>query len=654
MLEQLALDVTGWRAHVVEYFQLLATTQYLNHLRPGNLGTANLRDADGLELLGGPFEQIAHTVDVRSIAAGAGKYNIPNVGLFLWRLEDYPIGPISTDPKQAPLLQGDAHAVAQPADGRYTFDPLGATAPLFNQPQPQANTAGLVTEVNVPGPLRRRPLYEELEALRQAKVDGVSAPTPVYFGANPVLQVRLSGAAKVVPFEQIMICDLGDVSATDWRRPLASKSYVPTGGKTPTPMPITLAVDPVRGRIAFPAGAALPSSVEVAYTYGFGGDVGAGPYDRTAWLSDSTTGPVPLQEPGWLAAVTKDASITGSNVFHTIAAAVAAWNLKPAGTNGGIAILDSHTYVEDLTGTSAIVIPEGSQLLIVAADREALRKTGATQSPNLAPNGLRPHLRGTLSVKGTAPAASPTPGALFIDGLLLEGSLTVAAGNLQTLGLSHSTITPDGGLTVLSASTAGNDNSALTVNLYRSIFGPIAVNAGVTALNTVDCIVTSGPASSATAAAITAESAPISLQTTTVFGTTSADVIVASDSLFTGLVTATRQQTGCVRYCYMPAGSQTVQRYACQPDLALAAVPASQRGSVLARVTPQFTSTEFGQPGYAQLSLRCAVEIAAGADNGAEMGAFNFLQQPQRLANLQTALAEYLRFGLEAGVLQQT
>jgi hypothetical protein len=34
MLELLAHDVTGWPARVVEYFQLLDTCQYLNHLRP--------------------------------------------------------------------------------------------------------------------------------------------------------------------------------------------------------------------------------------------------------------------------------------------------------------------------------------------------------------------------------------------------------------------------------------------------------------------------------------------------------------------------------------------------------------------------------------------------------------------------------------------
>jgi hypothetical protein len=36
------------------------------------------------------------------------------------------------------------------------------------------------------------------------------------------------------------------------------------------------------------------------------------------------------------------------------------------------------------------------------------------------------------------------------------------------------------------------------------------------------------------------------------------------------------------------------------------------------------------------------------------MGAFHFLQQPQRKANLLSALDEYLRFGLEAGTVEQT
>ena len=46
MLEQLARDVTGWPARVVEFFELLTTTQYMNHVRPHAAATADLRDAD--------------------------------------------------------------------------------------------------------------------------------------------------------------------------------------------------------------------------------------------------------------------------------------------------------------------------------------------------------------------------------------------------------------------------------------------------------------------------------------------------------------------------------------------------------------------------------------------------------------------------------
>jgi hypothetical protein len=43
-------------------------------------------------------------------------------------------------------------------------------------------------------------------------------------------------------------------------------------------------------------------------------------------------------------------------------------------------------------------------------------------------------------------------------------------------------------------------------------------------------------------------------------------------------------------------------------------------------------------------------EIAAGADDGAEMGAFHDLYAPQRVGALNRALQEQLRFGLEAGI----
>src|SRR5205085_5660847 len=72
MLEQLAQDLTDWPAHAVEFFQLLATTQHLNHVRPQSTFTPDLRRDDQLALLGSPFETTAHTVEVRRIASGRG------------------------------------------------------------------------------------------------------------------------------------------------------------------------------------------------------------------------------------------------------------------------------------------------------------------------------------------------------------------------------------------------------------------------------------------------------------------------------------------------------------------------------------------------------------------------------------------------------
>ena len=68
-------------------------------------------------------------------------------------------------------------------------------------------------------------------------------------------------------------------------------------------------------------------------------------------------------------------------------------------------------------------------------------------------------------------------------------------------------------------------------------------------------------------------------------------------------------------------------------------------------MTPTFTAERYGDPGFAQLDRGCAVEVRTGAEDGSEMGAFRFLRQPQRETNLRIRLAEYLPFGLAAGLI---
>ncbi|WP_445173401.1 hypothetical protein [Microcoleus sp.] len=75
---------------------------------------------------------------------------------------------------------------------------------------------------------------------------------------------------------------------------------------------------------------------------------------------------------------------------------------------------------------------------------------------------------------------------------------------------------------------------------------------------------------------------------------------------------------------------------------------------IMERLQPNFTSSQYGNPSYAQLSQASIPEIHTGGEDGAEMGVFNSLKQPQREANLRASIDENLRFGLEAGIFYIT
>jgi len=324
----------------------------------------------------------------------------------------------------------------------------------------------------------------------------------------------------------------------------------------------------------------------------------------------------------------------GTQIVATLGEAVQAWNTRPAGTLGIIALMDSHTYREDLVGPLAVRIPAGSRLLLVAAgwpedpDAPGLRIDGL-----ITPTGLRPHLLGALEVVGAAPAGALQPGAFTLNGLLVEGTVTVLAGNLGELGLAHCTLVPgSSSLSIKMKDQMGQRNESLSLGLDRSICGPLLLPKTIRSAGITDSIIDgdlSGPM--------------LEVRTSTVLGATQATSLEASNSIFEGVVAVERRQTGCVRFCYLPPGSQAPRRYRCQPaDAASAEHTAS--------TVPTFASTTYGEPDYGQLTGACPPEIAAGAEDEGEMGAYHFLQAPQRLKNLRVSLDEYLRFGLEAGV----
>lgn len=651
MLEQLARDTTGWPAHAVEFFQRLATTQYLNHLRADNLRTPDLRDTNALELLGGAFETAAHTADVRRIQPGRGRYNIPNVGLFLWRLTAYPV------------TQANPGVVAATPDGRYTFSPLAIDAPLFNVPQTEREITHLATERNVPAQLRRRPLYDELEARRQAIVDGVDY-VQGYFNENPPLRVfvrmKEADALSELAPEMILICDLSDPPTPipeGWRRPPNAKVYTRKDGATRN-LPIGVAVDPVLGRLAFAAGV-KPFEVRVSYAYGYSGDVGGGPYDRqnavaAHFLKEKRGKPASSaaekRDVTWRAGVSRAKSaVSGELVFATLKEAVIAWNKLSASQRqvGFITVMDSLTYDENLTGTAAIRMPPGTLLVIAAADWPVVKDAnGNAMRPAemFAAEEVRPHIRGNWEVKGETLGAGQVGGELAIDGLLMEGSLAVKNGDLGALTLAHSTLVPGNGGIAIATS-----NDKLRLSLVRSICAGISCSAEGAEVSIVESMI-----DAPSALAINAVKARVSITGATVLGGIKARFFEADASIVTEKVDIERRQTGCARFCFITDDSDTPRRYRCQPDLALKGLDNARKAAARARVFPQFVALEYGNPAYGQLATVCAPEISRGAEDGNEMGAFHFLQHATRETALAASLDEYLRFGLEAGIVYAT
>jgi hypothetical protein len=621
MIEDLALSVTSWRAVAVEFFQLLACTQNLNHLRPP-LRTPDLRDTNALELLGGPFETAGRFAEVRRVEPRRGRYNIPHVGVYLWRLQalearadEYPG---DTPWRRQPIATPDLAAGA----GRFRFGQLGADLRLFNPArtvETEASATGRpmrVQEPAVPGPLRARAVYDELEALRAAP----AAPALRYLAADsPAFRIRVAGESADVPAEQIQICNL-----SDWTTLPPAKPIPATGGTT------RVAVDPVRGRLAFVSGAA-PAAVRVNYHYGFSAEMGGGFYDRSRGFSDVTG------LPSYLVQGTNP-TLSADPAFQT---AIAQW-VTDGRPDALFDLADSASYA-----VANLIVPDGGRVVIRSRDHQ------------------RPTLRlGTVWRFELGEGAS-----VELDGLLISGggaSKTIEVLTTNTTGtprdhdlsLRHCTLVPglslgSGGdpvtpsgrsLAVVAASTG-----RLNVTLQSCIVGRIdlvAPTAGYESqLAGADTIVDDTAGADPAIAA-----GDVRLQRMTILGDTRATMLHATDVIFDGDTRVTRTQDGCVRFSWVQPGSIMPRCYRCQPAFAIDSDPTADPDVIRSRLKPAFTSRRYIDPGYAQLGATIADEIRTGASDGSEMGAFRDLHQPQREANLRTALGEYLRFGLEAGI----
>jgi hypothetical protein len=233
------------------------------------------------------------------------------------------------------------------------------------------------------------------------------------------------------------------------------------------------------------------------------------------------------------------------------------------------------------------------------------------------------------------------------------------AGNqLATLRISHCTLVP--GLSLLAdGSPLSPDQPSLivevadtTVTVNHTILGGVRAVASATVAisdSILDATATTNVAYAATDN--TGPGGALSLNAVTVIGKVNAQQVgtVSNSILIAALaagdgwkapVIATRRQTGCVRFSYLPAGARLPRRYECLPD-----PDADPRLSL-----PVLTSLRYGAPGYGQLAAIAGASLQTGADDEGQPGAFHSVYAPQRERNLQVRLTEYLRASLEAGI----
>ncbi len=702
VLEELADDITGWSAHLVEGFRRLARTRHgldpalgaaaypqseaadvATLLRAEGLtgsltggpigGLADLRSPHGAALANTAFEEAFHMADLRIGRGATGWFGIPKLLVFLWRLNRFQVS------------QGTPVAVAG-CDGQYVFDPTGRQIPLFLSPQPPPDSAAPWTparEWQVPGPLTR-----SLAKATTGSDKNRPPPHPPYPDTD--MPAFFSLADGWTP---------GDF----W---------------------------PEIGRFTAHPGSP-PQPLTVDYCYGFSSMIGAGPYDRTVLgnppavlgsdtpVKDGQHLDAALGSVGQIGTVTIGDSLTytqlvdvGSSaepirsVLVRAGAAVRPVLRPPAGAapwtlyGGG----DAQLVLDGLTLAGCDVVLRGAF--------DTVRLTSCTVDPGTAAGGsppvatavdgtplvpcrilieaaisrlevdhcilgpIRTRFGGSVEnvtitdsiVQGLPTTTGPSftaadifDPALLAAGLLAPGPVSTAlrsampAPAVAALQSFHTGSLPSVILDALNVLVHGPAlyDSALftTVNLSRVVLdlvaaAPVAGSAQLAALNRA-LIDEAFPVALGVAALAVAD-AKVELHRVTVLGRIAAHRLTANDSILRDFAAVDDVQEGCVRFSAYASGS---------------AIPRTYESAAISAGAPIFTSDAYGNSGYAQLletadtaiaTASPRVSICAGAENNSEMGAFSADLNPVKEQGLLTKYAEYMPLGLTPVIVHVT
>lgn len=634
LLERLADDIADWDAVASEGFQRLARRWHMLDTsvirgpvtRTPRHGYARLTGGRVSDVIDGPFDDLAHRVQIRPPDAGLGRlYEISGVNLFVFRQYSFALGGVT------PFQLDATH---------YTLDPSGRDVPLFQRgeldlaPDPRRRfddsfTCDPKREWSVRAPITCRrlnaaiyrlggdpiypvswdPLVDRLYLAAQDLIDDAQA-----FGATNIPLLLDEALTAESPKANLIVRAATDTPSLNLaiRANAAGLSLDPhalvgadLGGwadAVPLDAWVEALVDPARGRVQLAAAPAGSRRLLARLLhYGIFWPVGAGSHDRRRTIPNAT----PVTE-GLTPAY---ATLAGDRMFADNR------TYDPAAGAGGLINVTGDARIWSADRTRPYV------RLSAPAGQRRIRFVASGGRRSLEINGLW---------LGMLLSGAPAPD---------DRAELVLEGNWDEVILRDVTLDPGGDQAVLPGApgvriphvrlVVGGTVARLT--LERCIAGSLAEDPGLggcacsaAQVSVTDSIIIAhggGPA-------IALGTAKLDLHRTTVLGPVICALAEISNTIIDGPVEVEDAQNSCFRFSAAWSGGR---------------LPAPYESVLFPGGLPRdlFVSRRFGDPGLVQLSSLAPVSVARGGEDGTEMGAFNRALAPIKHDDLAAKLAEY-------------
>lgn len=662
-IESVVHALSGWAVHAVEMRNRLVWAQHLNHQRPdaGGVpplslvtsiaaatrgGTVTLRDPALLSLLDGAFDPFAHSVDLKPPCAGATSFNLPNLGIFVWRLKSYRV------PASLPVNVAGAAGLAV----RFALHPMGEPMVLFNSHRYRADDdpPNLASEDAVPGPMPHARLTSMSPAGRPDQYISVQT----YDAADP--------AAPAAPGNDqpglVLHLPQDPFVAVAWTFRGANLCAWETALRPPLRVH-EIVVDPQRGRLLFGVAAAnaaaerngLVKHLLVSASYGFAAPTGAHPVDRA-------TTPAQWQD--------RTPRVKQVNVRKNLTLTDALADLPTLDRPLIIEIQDSMTYDLDLAAVTGIGNEGGKPVLRLASSLWIRAVSGQRPVIRLKqPLAFRPH---HVSAANAAALATLT---VRLEGLYLTRSATFPAGAalieraaLNQLRITGCTLDP-GGFTKLDGTRAPlraamrltNDygftsaaeeaafNQTPDIRLEQSIAGALAIDTDYL-LELSGSIVDAGSGVRASPAALAINAATgdpekewgpeLTVDALTCFGRTRVFRAKGQGGIWVGRLEVHDNQAGCIRFSYVSGDHDRLPPH---------------HGCVFGpQARLRFSGERFGDAGYGQLTTCTDQRIREQGPAADEMGAFGYLMNAHKWKNINIRLREFTPIGIRPDLVPVT